>query len=387
MTFAGALAAATLRLERAGCSTPRLDAEILLCHAGGLSRAALIVRRPEPLDDALALSFDALIARRERREPVAYLISSREFFSLSLQVDASVLVPRPETERLVEVAVQIAIKMSARPRASAASSPGLGGEAKLKPATLPGAAAPERPTSDVGSLIAGPLPPGGAKAAPERPTSDVGSLIAGPLPPGGAKAAPERPTSDVGSLIAAALPPGGEAAAHALRIVDVCTGSGAVALALEAELRRHGCPARIVGSDLSAAALGVARRNVREYGSGVVLLRADLLAALRPGGVDLIVANPPYLSEIDLDEAAPELKWEPEMALCGGNGDGLGVIGALLGAALKSLAPGGWLVFEIGARQGAASLDWARGLGFVEGRIERDLEDRDRVVVCRRAER
>ena len=363
MTFAGALAAATLRLERAGCSTPRLDAEILLCHAGGLSRAALIVRRPEPLDDALALSFDALIARRERREPVAYLISSREFFSLSLQVDASVLVPRPETERLVEVAVQIAIKMSARPRASAASSRGLGGEAKLKPATLPGAAAPERPTSDVGSLIAGPLPPGGAKAAPERPTSDVGSLIA------------------------AALPPGGEAAAHALRIVDVCTGSGAVALALEAELRRHGCPARIVGSDLSAAALGVARRNVREYGSGVVLLRADLLAALRPGGVDLIVANPPYLSEIDLDEAAPELKWEPEMALCGGNGDGLGVIGALLGAALKSLAPGGWLVFEIGARQGAASLDWARGLGFVEGRIERDLEDRDRVVVCRRAER
>lgn len=107
-TVADVLAAAIARCAAAGVPEPRADAEVLLAHALGTSRAGLVLaaRRPMPLD--AAARFDAMLARRERREPVAYVVGTREFWSCDLAVDRRVLVPRPETELLVETALRLA---------------------------------------------------------------------------------------------------------------------------------------------------------------------------------------------------------------------------------------------------------------------------------------
>ncbi len=288
MTAAEALRDAARRLGAAGCTTPELDAEVLLGHVAGWDRAARMARRRDALDENLRQCFEALVERRLAREPIAHLVGTKEFFSLALAVDARVLVPRPETERLVEVALELVL------------------------------------------------------ALPER---DRGPCI-----------------------------------------VDVGTGSGAIALALEAELVRRCRPARIVALDLSREARAVARHNLRRHHSRISLLGADLLAPLRPASVDLIVANPPYLSDEDLAAAPPELAFEPMLALAGGKPGGMGVIDRLLGSAREALVPAGWLCFEIGAGQGEAALGRVCGGGFGKARLVQDFEGRDRIVVCCRGD-
>jgi release factor glutamine methyltransferase len=279
------LAAGTLMLERAGVETARLDAECLLAGVLDCPRWQLVLepRRHLPVD-AFA-RYLALLARRERREPVAYLLGRREFWSLSLAVSPDVLIPRPETETLVEAA--LALLRAGRP----------------------------------------------------------------------------DPT-----------------------ILELCTGSGAIAIALARELPA----ARLLATDVSARALITAAENARAHGVAgrIRFLRGDLWRALNgdlgPGAADLVVANPPYVRQAELAGLMPEVRWEPRLALDGGM-DGLAVVREIVQGAPARLAPGAHLALEIGADQGEAVRALLASHPALECvRVLPDLAGRDRVALARR---
>lgn len=274
---------ASQTLLAAGCDTPRLDAEVLLAHVLGQTRAWLYAH-PEHVPSSSQLStYQSLLFRRSEREPVAYLIGHKEFFGLEFMVTPDVLIPRPETERLIELALQWA-----------ATSPSL------------------------------------------RTIADVG------------------------------------------------TGSGAIAVALAVHLPQ----VRVMAIDNSPAALATAQRNARRHGVAdrVHVLQGHLMAPLART-LHLIVANPPYLSQAELATAPPEVaRWEPRAALDGGP-DGLATMRHLLPMASDRLLPGGVLLVEIGASQGARVLTLARGL-FPRASVEiaQDYANRDRLLFVRHAQ-
>lgn len=281
-TAAGAIEHGRGRLAAAGIAAAALEARLLLEQAAGLDRAALLAQARDPVEPAAAARYERLLAQRERRVPLAYLAGEREFWSLRLKVDPRVLVPRPETETLVEAALE-----------------------RLSP---------------------------GASVA------------------------------------------------------DVGTGSGAIVIALALEL---GC-GKFYGTDRSAGALAVARENAAAHGlEGRIDFRlGDLLAPLscRVGSLDALVSNPPYIPTAELAALQPEVRdFEPREALDGGP-DGLALIRALVAGAPPLLRPGGWLLLEIGAGQGAAVRALLEGTGAFEGcACCRDLAGIERVVVARRA--
>jgi len=264
-----ALAIATADLREAGCETPRLDAELLLADAMQVSRTALHLSPERELTAAEAERFARLLARRRARQPVAYLLGTRGFRHIELAVDPRVLVPRPETELLVEVAL--------------------------------------------------------------------------------------------------ALP-------HGARVADVCTGSGAVALAL-----KHERPdLDVIATDVSGDALAVAQANATRLGLDVAFRQGDLLEPLDGRPLDAIVANPPYVA--DRAELPPELGHEPPHALFAGP-DGLDVLRRLVPAA-AARAP--FVAFEIGAGQAATVGTLLRRAGMTDVAAHRDLAGIERVVVGRR---
>ena len=257
-TVRDALDSALVALTASGVETPRLDAEVLLAAALGVDRGALIADpsrgvEPEPFRD--------YVARRARREPVAYILGRKGFRRLELDVDPRVLIPRPETEHVVEAAL--------------------------------------------------------------------------------------------------ALPEGA-------RVVDVGTGSGAIALALADERP----DLRVAATESSAGALAVARANAARLGLAVELLEGDLLEPVS-GPVDAVVSNPPYVR--DGERLAPELGYEPREALYGGP-DGLAVL-RRLAAAVRDVP---FVAVEVGAGQ---ATEVAAMLGAAE--VVRDLAGIERVVVRR----
>lgn len=270
MTVGAALAGAARLLGT------RLDAELLLAHVLDASRAAVIAGDERELSPEQQGDFEQLLARRAAGEPLAYLTGVKEFWSLELEVTPAVLVPRPETELLVEWALAV-------------------------------------------------------------------------LPPG-------RP-------------------AH---VLDLCTGSGAIALALARERPQ----ARIVASDLSAAALDVARRNARRLALGnVQCLSGNFydIPGLPDGshGFDLIVSNPPYVAEGDPHLA--DLAFEPALALTSGP-DGLDALRAIVAGAGARLRAGGWLLLEHGADQGPAVRDLCERAGLRAVQTRRDLAGHERAT-------
>jgi len=250
------------KFRACGIESAELDARILVGHALGLDHAALAAASSRPLNAAEQSAIAALAHRRMAREPVARIIGAKEFWSLTLRVGAATLVPRPETETVVEVAIDAVNQRGAR----------------------------------------------------------------------------SRP----------------------LRIADLGTGSGAVLLALLSELPK----ARGIGTDVSAAALAVARDNAERLGlNGARFVACDMASALQ-GPFDLIVSNPPYIASAEIAELAPEVRdFEPRAALDGGT-DGLDFYRAIAAAAPGLLAPGGVLVVELGAGQAqpVAALFAAAGL-------------------------
>lgn len=240
-------------LKQAGIEEPEADARLLVAHALKLDRAALTAHGERALTPDQIQTIAALAARRLKREPVSRIFGSKEFWSLTLAVTEAVLVPRPETETVVEAALDIVDRDGTRM---------------------------------------------------------------------------ER-----------------------LRILDIGTGSGAIVLALLSELPN----ATGTATDISAAALDIARGNAERLG---LLPRATFMvcniADSVSGAFDLIVSNPPYIAHDDIAGLPPEVReYDPALALDGGS-DGLDAYRAIADAACRLLAPGGWLIVELGAGQEAA---------------------------------
>lgn len=273
-TVGRAVRALTARFAAAGLDTPRLDAELLVAHAAGIDRARIFLSPERPLTPAVAATVADLERRRaDDRASVAHLTGTRGFRHLDLTVDSRVLVPRPETELLVDLGLEL---------------------------------------------------PRGAT------------------------------------------------------VVDVGTGSGAIALALADErpdLHVH-------ATDVSEDALAVARENAARLGSSVVFHAGDLLGGVPPLGPGVaVLSNPPYIPESDRERLPPEvLRHDPHLALFGGD-DGLDVIRRLLPDAR---AFGATLVgLEVGEGQAEAVAALARAAGFAATEVRDDLAGIGRVVVGR----
>lgn len=275
---------AAQRLISRGIESGSLDAEILLGHVLGAGREQIVVAANAPLDDADAWTYENLLSRRLRREPTAYITGKREFWSLDFHVTPDVLIPRPETELLVEIALRLA-KESAR----------------------------------------------------------------------------------------------------APRIIDLGTGSGAIAVALASELTS----AEIIATDISAEALAVAARNAVRNGVAerIRFVQGDLFAALeREKPVDLIVSNPPYIRRSEIDMLVPEVsRWEPRGALDGG-WDGLDYYRRIAAHGFRYLAPHGALAVEIGAGMGRAVAALFQDAAECAGvNTYNDYAGIERVVVARKS--
>lgn len=313
------------RLRAAGIETSRLDAEVLLAHVVGTDRAGLYARLHAASSHDVEARFAALIDRRARHEPIAYITRVREFWSLPFAVTPAVLIPRPETELLVEIAVRLAVE---------------------------------------GSSLDSPRRAGGT--APSPAVHMGGGLSEGTLS-----------RSDGGEGAVPALG-GGE-----VFICDIGTGSGCIAVALAHELPH----ARVVAVDVSTAALAVAAHNalINDVAERITFVGSDLFDALGADvQFDVIVSNPPYLNPGD--RIASELTFEPRTALAGGT-NGRVVIHRLIAAASARVRAGGWLVMELGCGQDAAVCALARAAGFVDVDIEPDLAGIPRALVARRTGR
>ena len=267
MTVSEVLRAAAEYLERKGVDSPRLDAELLLADALGLSRLELYTQHDRPLSEVERATARACVERRGRREPLAYILGEWGFRRLTLRTDARALVPRPETEIVVERALAVV------------------------------------------------------------------EHVAGP------------------------------------RVLDVGTGSGAIALAIASERS----DARVTATDRSPDALALARENAARLGLDVAFVEADLLDGIA-GPFDLVVSNPPYV--LPEEELLPELTYEPREALVDG-----GQTAALAAAARDVLD--GFIVLEVHEERAQAVAGRLDELGYAAVTVTRDLAGKERVVEAR----
>jgi len=308
-------------LRAKGIESDRIDAELLLSEALGMSRVELYTNHERPLSTSEVDRFRDLLRRRAAREPVAYILGRREFWSLEFSVDRRVLIPRPETETLVETALRACT------------------------GRLGSIAAPTRYEADA---------PNANDAVDElEPTRGA---------PGG-KARPAVP------LLAE-------------RLLDIGTGSGAIAVALAVELPEL----TIVATDESAATLEVAPRNAARHGVAerIDFRCGDLFAAIADEEIfDVIVSNPPYVKDHEVSEMEPEVRdWEPRGALFSGI-DGMRETARIIDGAARHLKTDGWLILEVGT-QVAEVRERLASRGWRDVRSVPDLAGRDRVVAARR---
>ena len=262
--------------KKAGVECAETEARLLACHVLSCSPAFLVSHADDEMDDKVLLASAALINERCKGRPIQYVLGSANFYGIDLAVDERVLIPRPETELLVEEAI-----------------------AFLK----------------------------------------------------------ERPFP---------------------KAMDLCTGSGAIAAAVAANVPN----VKVIATDMSPKAFMLARVNLRPY-QNVKVLRGDLFEALPEGELpfDAILTNPPYIPAEVISTLSREVKdYEPRMALDGG-ADGLDIIRRIIKEAPDHLKPGGMLLMEIGHDQGSAALELAAQTGeYREAQMIKDLEGHDRML-------
>ncbi len=279
-------------LKGKGIDNPRLDSEVLLAHLLKLDRVGLYLNFDRPLSKEELSSFREIVKRRGSREPLQYITGNQEFWSLDFKVTPDVLIPRPDTEILVEEALKVARGQ-------------------------------------------------GAGASENRPL-----------------------------------------------ILDLCTGSGCIAISLAHEMKNS----VVYAVDASEAALSIAKENAEKNGvqDRITYLKGDLYGALenrppttdhRPLLFDLIVSNPPYIKIIDIPNIQPEVRdYEPRMAVDGGT-EGLDFYKRIVAHAPNHLLPYGWLMVEVGEGQADAVSKMMANTGAFEGiSTVKDLAGIERVV-------
>jgi release factor glutamine methyltransferase len=279
MTVQTALLQGTRLLEDAGIAVPRLTAEVLLSHALHCERVYLYAHPERELEDVEWLHYGRYLHERLQGKPTQYITQRQEFYGREFHVTPDVLIPRPETEHVVEVALQIALK------AALQSEPG------------------------------------------------------------------------------------------ARRILDVGAGSGALAVTLQLETG-----AAAWATEISPAAAAVAAENARRLGAPVQFVVCDLMDAIAPASMDLIVSNPPYVPDTEREGLQREVRdWEPHVALFAG-ATGFELYGRMVADAPRVLRPFGWLIMELGF----CSVDHVRHLlaGWADLRIEPDLAGIPRVIAA-----
>jgi len=292
----------------------RRDAETLLLHHIGKNKAWLMAHDEEEFAGCSSIGYAALLERRRKGEPIQYLIGECEFYGLPFRVTSDVLIPRPETEHLVEKVLELA-------------------------ATLGGPFA--EATQDVSMKLGAPSEP---------PHLRLGS----------------ESTHRGG-------PP---------RILDVGTGSGAIAVALATRIPN----ASITATDISGSALAVARENAARnlVSDRIRFLQGDLFAPVAGERFEFIVSNPPYVPNSDRALIAVEVReHEPAVALFGGE-DGFAIYRRLIPAAYAALVPGGYLAFEFGFSQADAVRSLLQQAAFENIEITHDLQGIPRVASAQR---
>ncbi|MCA9588694.1 MAG: peptide chain release factor N(5)-glutamine methyltransferase [Myxococcales bacterium] len=267
---------ATDDFQARGIESPRLDAELIVAHALAITRTQVIIDAQRPLADVELAKLRALVKRRRAREPMAYLLGQREFYGRVFKVDKRVLVPRPDTETLVDVALE-------RTRACSMS----------------------------------------------------------------------------------------------MRLLDLCTGSGCVAITLA----RERPTSRVTATDVSADALEVARANAQRLGAyNVAFVEGDLYAPVAGARFDVITANAPYIATSEIATLMPDVRdFEPRLALDGG-ADGLDLVRRIVADAHGVLVPGGVLALEVGAGEAPAVAALLSEHGFASVDVRRDYGKIERVV-------
>ena len=254
--------------------TPALDKEVLLCHVLNKDRTYLFTWPERTLDQQQLSAFYALLERRQKGEPVAYLTGVREFWSLSLKVHQSTLIPRPDTERLVEIALEV---------------------------------------------------------MPDR----------------------------------------------ILNVVDLGTGTGAIALALASERKRW----VVTGIDQSEEAVSLAKENASLNQLDRVNFKVgSWCEGIAPRSVDLVVSNPPYIASTDPHLRQGDVRFEPLSALVAGQ-NGLSDIVDITKQSSECLTPKGWLMVEHGFEQAADVRRIFKGYGYTEVSSHQDLSGNDRVTI------
>jgi release factor glutamine methyltransferase len=285
-TIVNAINRATTQLSAAGVTNARLDAEVLLSHIMNRDRAWLFTHIHDALEDKTRRVFEGAVERRSKREPLQYIIGKQEFWGLDYVVTPDVLIPRPETELVVESALKII-------------------RSKNKPVT----------------------------------------------------------------------------------IVDLCTGSGCIAISLAKELKAS----RVFAVDKSNRALNIAKENARKHGVSDLIrfLEGDLYQPLEMldihGGVDIIVSNPPYVQSGDYDTLQPEVRdFEPAMALFAGQ-HGTEIHCEIIAGAPVYLKLHGALIMEMGIGQAEFLTKMAQDTGaYGVPEIFKDLAGIERVIVAKK---
>lgn len=308
----------------------RRDAETLLLHHLGKSRAWLMAHADDDFAGCVAIRYADMLDHRQKGEPIQYITGQAEFYGLPFCVTPDVLIPRPETEHLVEVS----LRLTAEP------------------------------------LQAQPQTPGAPVPALSLPTGLAFETWESNEPKPGAP--PLTRTLDHGWETESARTP---------RIADIGTGSGVIAVALAHHLPH----AAITATDLSTSALSLAEENAKRNGVALRFLQGDLLAPVTGEVFDLIVSNPPYVPASDRDTLAVEVRdYEPHLALFAGD-DGLDLYRRLIPACFAALAPGGWLALEIGHGQADAVHALLHAAGFTRIQSTPDLQGIPRVLAAQRA--
>lgn len=255
----------------------RLDAECMLSFV--LNKETVYLRTwPEKiLDDSIHEQFLKLLKRREQGEPIAYIVGSKEFWSFNLNVSKDTLIPRPETEMLVEQVIKIAHQQ------------------KLN------------------------------------------------------------------------------------SILELGTGTGAIAIAISSEIQKLEQQPKIVATDISLQALDVAKQNAARYKQGIEFVESDWFNSIELQKFDLIVSNPPYIQQGDVHLTQGDVRFEPMSALVSGD-DGLDDIRAIIEQAKNRLNPGGYLIFEHGYDQGSAVRALFEANAYTHIQTHTDLAKNDRMT-------